>query len=102
MSSPVVKMSTGEPLISKRPFAVAKWSPWLVSKESPLLCGSKPSSTQIYNILLHSSVVVSLQTADKKKKLGLQTPSVPKIVERRNKRAGMSGYGQVRSATGGQ
>jgi len=48
--------------------------------------------TQLYSNLLHSPVVVSLQTA----------PSVPNIVERRNKRAGMSAYGQVGSATGGQ
>ena len=95
MSCPVVETSAGEPLISKRPFAVAKWSAWLVSKESPFLWGSMPSYTQIYNILPHSPVVVSLQTAHKKH-------SVPNIVGRRNKRAGMSAYGQVGSATGGK
>jgi len=67
MSSLVVKTSAGEPPNSKRPFAVVKWSAWLVSKESPLLWGSKPSYTQIcYNIVPHSPVVVSLQTAHKK------------------------------------
>ena len=65
MSCPVVETSAGEPLISKRPFAVGKWSAWLVSKESPFLWGSMPSYTQIYNILPHSPVIVSLQTAHK-------------------------------------
>jgi len=95
MSCPVVETSAGEPLISKRPFAVAKWSAWLVSKESPFLWGSMPSYTQIYNILPHFPVVVSLQTAHKKH-------SVPNIVGRRNKRAEMYAYGQVGSATGGK
>jgi hypothetical protein len=39
-SSPVVETSAGVPLISVRPFAVPKWSAWLVSKESPRLSGS--------------------------------------------------------------
>jgi len=47
MSCPVVEMNAGEQLISKRPFAVAKWSAWLVLKESPRVWGSKSSYTQI-------------------------------------------------------
>ena len=35
-----MEMSAGVPLISMRPFAAAKWSAWLVSKESPLFSGS--------------------------------------------------------------
>ena len=34
--------------------------------------------------------------------LGLQKPSFPNIVGRRNKRARMSAFGHVGSATGGQ
>jgi len=45
-SSPVVEMSAGIPLTSMRPFAAAKWSAWLVSKESPLLSGSLLSYTE--------------------------------------------------------
>jgi len=36
-SSVVVETSAGVPLISVRSFAAAKWSAWLVSKESPSL-----------------------------------------------------------------
>jgi len=47
-----METSAGEPLISTRPFAVTKWSAWLVSKESSRVWGSKPSYTKIYyNIL---------------------------------------------------
>jgi hypothetical protein len=53
-SSPVVKTNAGEPLISKMPFAVTKCSPWLASKQSPRLLGSKLSYTEIcYSILPH-------------------------------------------------
>jgi len=41
-----VEKSSGDPLISTRPFAVTKWSAWLVSKVSPCLSGSKPSYTK--------------------------------------------------------
>jgi hypothetical protein len=43
-----------------------------------------------------------LLTDSTQETLGLQKPSVPNIVGRRNKRAGMPAYGQVGSATGGQ
>jgi len=43
-----------------------------------------------------------LLTDGTQKTPGLQTPSVPNIVGRQNKHAGMSAYGQVGSATGGQ
>jgi len=40
-----VETSAAVPLISMWPFAVPKWSAWLVSKESPRLSGSLPSYT---------------------------------------------------------
>jgi hypothetical protein len=53
-SSPVVNTNAREQLISKRPFAVTKCSPWLVSKQSYHLSGSKLSYTEIcYNNLPH-------------------------------------------------
>ena len=53
-NSPVVETSAGEPLISTRPFAVMKWSAWLVSKKSPLLWDANPRYTKIYyNVLPH-------------------------------------------------
>jgi hypothetical protein len=58
MSCPFVETSAGEPLISKRPFAVAKWSAWLVSKESPFSEAPCPvilKSTISYPTLLLSS-----------------------------------------------
>ena len=48
-------------------------------------------------------VVVSCLLRDSvQKTLGLQKPSVPNNVGRQNKRAGISAYGQVGSAVGGQ
>ena len=46
MSSPIVETSAAVLLISMRPFAAAKWSAWLVSKESPRFTGSLPSYTK--------------------------------------------------------
>ena len=43
VSSPIVETSAEVPLISMRPFAAAKWSAWLVSKEPPRFTGSLPS-----------------------------------------------------------
>ena len=60
---------------------------------------------QLYSNLLQYRTPLScrrLLTDGTQKTLGLQIPSVPNIVGRRNKRAGMSAYGQVGSATGGQ
>jgi len=59
MSSPVVKTSAGESLISKRPLAVAKWSAWLVSKNPPFSDAPSPvipkSAKVPYPTLLPSS-----------------------------------------------
>ena len=41
-----METSAGILLISMRPFAAAKWSTWLVSKQSPRLSGSLPSYTK--------------------------------------------------------
>jgi hypothetical protein len=60
---------------------------------------------QLYSNLLKYLTPLScrrLLTDGTQKTLGLQTPSVPNTVGRRNERAGMSAYGQVGSATGGQ
>jgi hypothetical protein len=85
-----------------RPFVVTKYSAWLVSKESPRLSVSKPSFTKnLLQYLTAPPAVFSLQTAHKKT-LGLQKPPIPNILERRNKHAGMSAYGQVGRATGVQ
>ena len=97
-----MESSAGEPLISMRPFAVTKWSAWLMSKESPCLSGSKPSYTKSATISYRTPCRRLLTDSIQKKILGLQKPSVPNIVGRRNKRAGMPAYGQVESATGSQ
>lgn len=79
-----METNAGEPLISTRPFAVTKWSSWLVSKESPCLSGSKPNYTNSATYLTATPAVLSLQRAHKQKTLGLQKPSVSNIVRRRN------------------
>jgi hypothetical protein len=62
------------------------------------LSASKPSYTEIYyNILPHP--LPSSPYWQHTKNLGLKKPSVPNIMGRRNKRAGMSAYGQMGSAT---
>ena len=96
-----METSAAEPLISIRPFAVTKWSAWLVSKESPRLSGSLPSYTKSATIS-YCNACRRLLTDSIQKTLGLQKPSFPNIVGRRNKRAEMSAYGQVGSATCGQ
>jgi hypothetical protein len=84
--------NAGEPLISKRPFAVTKW---LVSKQSPRLLGSKRSYTEICCIVLPHFLRRPLaDSTHEKKTLGLQNP-VPKTIG--NRGAGMSGchsYGE--------
>jgi hypothetical protein len=93
-----VETSAGESLISMRPFAVTKWSAWLVSKESPVPKAPSPvtlkSATVSHPTLLSSSPYNPAH----KKTLGLQTPSFPTIMGRLNN---VQEY-QVRSATGGQ
>ena len=54
----------------------------------------------IFNTSYRTTAVVSLQTAHTKH--SVTQPSVPDIVRRPNKRAGMQADGQVGSATGGQ
>jgi len=97
----IVETSAGVPLISMRTFAVPKRSAWLLSNESPCLSGSLPSCTKSATIS-YSNPCRRLLTDSTQKLLGLQKPSVPKILRRPNKRAGMPAYGQVGSATGGQ
>ena len=115
-----METSVGVPLISMRPFAAAKWSAWLVSKESPRLSGSMPSYTTIryisyrslpsyttiryisyrtlpsYTTIRYISYRIPcrrLSTGSTQKILGLQKPSVPNIVRRPHKRAGMPAHG---------
>jgi hypothetical protein len=89
------------PLISMRPFAVAKWSAWLVSKKSPVPQTPNPVILKSATISYRNPCQPPHQIAQKKT-LGLQKPSLPNIMGRRNKRAGMPAYDQVGSATGGQ
>ena len=83
-----METSAGEPLISIRPFTVTKWLAWLVSKESPLFLGFLPSYTKSATISYHTSCRRLLTDNIQKMTLGLQRPSVPKIVGRQNTRAG--------------
>ena len=76
-SSPVVETSAGVPLISMRLFAAAKWSAWLVSKESPCL---SPNYTKSATNLTAPPAVVSLQTAHKKYS-GYKNPLFPILYE---------------------
>jgi hypothetical protein len=73
-----------------------------VSKESPRLLGSLPSYTKSATISYRTPCRRLLTDSIQKITLGLQKPSVPNIVGRQNKRAGMSAHGQVGSATCGQ
>jgi hypothetical protein len=67
----VGQLSRGEQLLSMCPFAVVKYSAWLVSKVSPHPWGSKSSYTEIcYSTLPHLPVVVSLQYSTQKKHKG--------------------------------
>ena len=95
-----METSARERQISTQPFAVTKCSAWLVSNESPQISGSKSSYTEIcYNIIPHP--LSSSPYRQHTKTLGLQKFSFPNIVGSLNNRAGMSAYGQVRSATCG-
>jgi len=95
-----VETSAGVPLISMRPFAAAKWSAWLVSKESPRFTGSLPSYTKSATYL--TAPLPSSLYREHTKNTQVTQPSVPDIVRRPNKHAGMHADGQVGSATGGQ
>ena len=88
-----METSAGEPLISVRPFAGTKWSASLMSKESPCLSGSLSSYTKAGTISC-CTPCRRLLTDSTQNTLVLQKPSVPNIVGRQNKRAGMSAYGQ--------
>ena len=98
----MVETSTGEALISTRPFAVTKWSAWLVSKDSPVSQSPSPVILKSATISYCTPCRRPLTGSTRKKTLRLQKPSVPNIVGRRNRRAGMSAYCQGGSATGGQ
>ena len=74
---------------------------WL-PKESPLFLGSLPNYTKSATISFHATCRRLLTDSIQKVTLGLQKPSVPKIVGRQNTRAGMSAHGQVGIATCGQ
>ena len=95
-----MQTSAAVPLISMRSVAAAKWSGWLMSKESTRPTGSLPSYTKSANISYRTPAVVTLQRAHKKH--SVTQPSVPDIVRRPNKRAGMQAAGQVGNATGGE
>jgi hypothetical protein len=73
---------------------------WL-NKESPLFLGFLPSYTKPATISYHTPCRRLLTDSIQKIALGLQKPSVPKIVGRQNARAGMSAHSQVGSATCG-
>jgi len=88
-----VETSAGIPLTSMRSFAAAKWSAWLVLRESSLLSGSLLSYTQSATYL--TAPCRRLLTESTQKILGLQKPSVSNFVRRPNKRAGMHAHGQV-------
>ena len=89
-----METSAGVPLISMRPFAAAKWSAWLVLK------GSLPSYTKSVTYL--TAPLPSSPYKEHTKYTWVTQPSVPDIVRRPNKRAGMHADGQVGNATGGQ
>jgi hypothetical protein len=78
-----VETSVGEPLISMRPFAIRKWSDWLVSNEFPCLPSSLPSYTKAATIS-YRAPSRRLLTDSTQKTLGLQKPYVPNIVGRQN------------------
>ena len=75
---PELNASSGEPLISTRPFAVSKWSAWLVSKDPPI---SEAPRIVILN-LLQCCIPPScgrLLTMQHTKSLELQNPLFPII-----------------------
>jgi hypothetical protein len=94
-----VETSAAVPLISMRPFAVPKWSAWLLSKSPRVSQAPCPATLNLLHIL--PPPCRCLLTDSTQNILGLQKPSVPNIVRRPNKRAGMPAHGQVGSATGG-
>jgi len=71
-----------------------------VSKESPHFTGSLPSYTKYATYL--TATLPSSPYREHTKNTRVTQPSVPDIVRRPNKRAGMHADGQVGSATGGQ
>jgi len=83
-----------------RPFAAAKWSAWLVSKESPRFTGSLLIYTKSATCL--TALLPSSPYRNHTKNTRVTQPSVPDIVRRSNKRAGMHADGQVGSITGAQ
>ena len=94
-----METSAGVPLISMRPFAAAKWSAWLVSKESPLFSGSLPSYTKSATYL---TAPLSSSPYREHTKNTRVTKTLCSQYCTKTKRAGMPAHGQVGSATGGQ
>jgi len=82
------------------PFAAAKWSAWLVLKESPRFTSSLPSYIKSATYL--TAPLPASPYREHTKNTQVTQPSVPDTVRRPKKRAGMHADGQVGSATGGQ
>ena len=95
-----METSAEVPLISMRPFAVPKWSVWLMSKEAPCLSGSLPSYTKSATYL--TAPLPWSPYREHTRNTRVTKPSVPNIVRRPDKRAKMPEHGQVGSETGGQ
>ena len=89
----VVGTSAGERLISTRTFAVTKCSARLLSKDTPVSQAPRKVTLNSATISYRTNCR-RLLTDNTQKTPGLQKPSVPNIMGRRNKRAGMSAYGQ--------
>ena len=96
-----MQTSAAEPLISVRPFAVTKWSAWLVSKVSPRLLGSLPSYTKLLRFLPHPLPSSPYRQRTKNNTWVTKTLGSQDCGETKHT-AGMSAHGQVRSATCGQ
>jgi len=94
-----VETSAGIPLISMRPFAAAKWSAWLVSKESPLLSGCLLNYTQSA-IYLTAPLPSSPYREHTKNTRVTETLCFQYC--KKTKHAGMHAHGQVGSVTSGQ
>jgi len=71
-----------------------------VERVPPVSQATCPVILNLLHILPHPCRRLLAESTQKI--LGLQKPSVPNIVRRQNKRVGMSAYGQMGSATGGQ
>jgi len=95
-----VETSAGGPLFSMRPFAVSKWSAWLVSKDSP------PVTPAHCPVTLQSATYLTAPLPSSSYRQHTKNSRVTKTLcsqyRTKTKRAGMPAYGQVGSATGDQ